>query len=111
MENVETKSTSAEARRSFLKKAAYAAPAVMVLGSLTAPMSAQASIIHHQQTIFNKAGTSAEVTENYDNVGDFTVDGTFTPNGSGTTAYGRQQIASAPKNWLQNFFDTVFGRV
>ena len=32
-----------EARRNFLKKAAYAAPAVMVLGTLVAPMSAHAS--------------------------------------------------------------------
>jgi hypothetical protein len=110
MENIDTKSTSVESRRNFLKKAAYAAPAVMVLGTLTAPMSAHASIVHHQQTIYNKAGTSAAVTENYDNVGNFTVDGTFTPNGKTTTVYGRQQIAEAPKNWLQNFFNTVFGR-
>lgn len=47
MENLEIKST-VESRRSFLKKAVYAAPAVVALGTLTAPMSAQASVIHKQ---------------------------------------------------------------
>jgi hypothetical protein len=45
MENVEIKSV--EARRSFLKKVAYVAPAVVVLGSLTLPNSAQASTFSH----------------------------------------------------------------
>lgn len=48
MENVEIKRASVESRRNFLKKAAYAAPAVIALGTLTAPVSAQASLIHKQ---------------------------------------------------------------
>lgn len=47
MENLDVKST-VESRRNFLKKAVYAAPAVVALGALTAPMSAQASLIHKQ---------------------------------------------------------------
>lgn len=47
MENLEIKST-VESRRSFLKKAVYAAPVVVALGALTAPVSAQASVIHKQ---------------------------------------------------------------
>lgn len=41
MENTEV--SSVEARRSFLKKVAYTAPAVIALGSLTLPVTAQAS--------------------------------------------------------------------
>jgi len=108
MENVEIQSVAA--RRSFLKKVAYAAPAVVALGALTAPMSAQASVIFSQKTITNDKGNAASVTEHYDNVGKFTQDGTFTPNGGTTTVYNRQKIVTAPKNWLQNFFDSVFGR-
>lgn len=109
MENVEVKS-SVESRRSFLKKVAYAAPAVVALGALTAPMSAHASVVFNQKTIYNNVGKSANVTEHYDNVANYTVDGTFTPNGGTTSVYDRQKIAEAPKNWLQNFFDAVFGR-
>jgi len=49
MENVEIKGV--EARRSFLKKVAYVAPAVVVLGSLTLPSSAQASVFHGTATV------------------------------------------------------------
>lgn len=61
MENV-------NARRKFLKKAAYAAPVVIALGAMTAPISAHASVIYKQQT-FN-AGTidQFEAGEHYDNV-------------------------------------------
>lgn len=38
-----------ESRRNFLKKAAYAAPAIMVLGTLTVPTSAHASYIYRAQ--------------------------------------------------------------
>lgn len=48
MENTDTKNQSVEARRSFLKKVAYAAPAVVALGALTVPVSAQASVFHGQ---------------------------------------------------------------
>jgi len=54
MENVEIQNV--EARRSFLKKVAYVAPAVVALGALSAPMSAQASTFHnHTQSV--PAGT------------------------------------------------------
>lgn len=108
MENVEIQTV--EARRSFLKKVAYAAPAIVALGALTAPMSVQASVVFSQKTIKNNAGNTANVSEHYDNVGKFTQDGTFTPTGGTTTVYDRVKIVEAPKNWLQNFFDSVFGR-
>ena len=55
MQNIET-DTRVEARRSFLKKVAYAAPAIIVLGTLTAPMSAHASVItvNQQGTFLDK---------------------------------------------------------
>lgn len=43
MKSRKMKHQSNEARRSFLKKAAYAAPVVMALGALVVPMSAHAS--------------------------------------------------------------------
>jgi hypothetical protein len=48
MENTKVQ-TTVEARRSFLKKAAYTAPAVMALGALSAPMSAHESIVRINQ--------------------------------------------------------------
>lgn len=45
MENTEL--SMVEARRSFLKKVAYTAPAVIALGALTLPSSAQASVFTH----------------------------------------------------------------
>lgn len=42
LENVEM--NTAQSRRTFLKKAAYVAPAVVALGALTIPASAQASV-------------------------------------------------------------------
>lgn len=100
-----------ESRRSFLKKAAYTAPAVVALGALTAPMSAHASLVFHQQTIYNTKGVPASVTERYDNVGLFTQDGTFTPDRGVTTYISRQDIVTAENNWLQIFFNKVFGRM
>jgi hypothetical protein len=49
MENTKVQ-TTVEARRSFLKKAAYTAPAVMALGALSAPMSAHASTLGRDPT-------------------------------------------------------------
>lgn len=103
-----TSQTSVEARRSFLKKAAYVAPAVVALGALSAPVSAHASVVFNQKTVYNQKNQSAFVTEHYDNVGKFTVDGTFTPESGPTTTYDRTAIENANKNWLQKFFDAVF---
>jgi hypothetical protein len=107
MENLETQKV--EARRGFLKKVAYAAPAVVALGALTAPVSAQASVVYHQTTAYKK-GVPANVTEHYDNAGNYSVDGTFTPAGKGTTVWDRPAIVNAEGNWIQNFLNTMFGR-
>lgn len=99
-----------EGRRSFLRKAAYVAPVVVALGALTSPVSAHASIVFNQATTYNKTGNKAFVAENYDNVGKFTVNGTFQPEGGKLTSYDRNAIATAPRNYLQRFFDFVFRR-
>lgn len=109
MENLETKSASVQSRRNFLKKAAYAAPAVIALGALTAPVSAHASIVYHQKTAY-KNGRAAEITEHYDNVANYSVDGTFTPESNPTTVWTRNDIATAENNWIQSFLNVIFGR-
>jgi hypothetical protein len=76
MENTEVQ-TTVEARRSFLIKVAYTAPAVMALGALGAPMSAHESIIRtHRNNGFGNGdqtapGNSAtnNGAENYDGEG------------------------------------------
>lgn len=57
-----TSQTSVEARRSFLKKAAYVAPAVIVLGALSAPKSAYAGDSGLQQSFTNTAGVSTDLS-------------------------------------------------
>ena len=71
-----TSQTSVEARRSFLKKAAYVAPVVIALGTLSAPVSAHASVIFNQGT-FDSSGKSFSATEHYDNVANVSIDGTL----------------------------------
>ncbi|MFA6189065.1 MAG: hypothetical protein WC680_07275 [Sulfuricurvum sp.] len=70
MENV--KIDNVEARRSFLKKVAYVAPAVVVLGSLTLPSSAQASTFTHntidQNAPYAVASTQTITTQNGTNI-------------------------------------------
>ena len=48
-------------RRSFLRKAAYTAPAVVTLGALTAPVSARASVFTHS-TQTNPSTNPATIT-------------------------------------------------
>lgn len=68
MENV-------NARRKFLKKAAYAAPIVLALGAMTAPISAHASVIFTKGT-WNAGGEDQfEAGQNYDNVKKAVKDG------------------------------------
>lgn len=105
-----TSQTSVEARRSFLKKAAYVAPAVVALGALSAPVSAHASVVFNQTYVFNEDNQRAYVSEHYDNVEKYTLDGTFKPDGEESTLYTRNDIVTAEDNYLQKFFDWVFGR-
>lgn len=91
MENV--KIDNVEARRSFLKKVAYVAPAVVVLGSLTLPSSAQASTFHNhtqsvpagtltsKETIITKDGTNIVISGTSTKIpdstfGNYTISGT-----------------------------------
>ncbi|MDP3465892.1 MAG: hypothetical protein Q8R86_09000 [Sulfuricurvum sp.] len=78
MENVQI--DNVEARRSFLKKVAYVAPAVVVLGSLTLPSSAQASTFTHNTVDQNNpsviASTQTVTTKDGTNI---VMSGTDTP--------------------------------
>ena len=90
-----------ESRRIFLKKAAYTAPAVMALGSLTAPISAHASIVHMQG---NGIIPGAKVTADYDNVADKYTNVTRT-GFIGTTNIKDTVANSSPfRVWLKSIF-------
>lgn len=97
--------TSFETRRSFLKKAAYAAPAVIALGSLSAPVTAHASIIYNHGT-FTSGTKSFDATESYDNVRNVSVSGTLD---YGTTHkdYVETDFATN-EGLLQKFFNFLF---
>jgi hypothetical protein len=59
---------SVESRRKFLKKAAYVAPAVMALGTLTAPSSAHASVISLNKDVKGPFGKlNVNTSGHYDN--------------------------------------------
>jgi hypothetical protein len=59
---------SVESRRKFLKKAAYVAPAVLALGTLTAPSSAHASVISVSKDVKGPFGQlNVNTTGHYDN--------------------------------------------
>ncbi|MDD3597470.1 hypothetical protein [Sulfuricurvum sp.] len=60
LENVEM--NAAQSRRAFLKKAAYVAPAVVALGALSAPVSAQASTFNgNVYAVDAKTGTVTQI--------------------------------------------------
>lgn len=63
---MESTQNSIESRRRFLKKAAYVAPAIIVLGSLAAPQSANASYIHVAQVNNFKSNRTAELYQEND---------------------------------------------
>lgn len=92
-------------RRGFLKKVAYTAPAVIALGALTLPASAQASVIFNQGQ-FTDGAQSFGATEYYDNV--------IKESQSGTLSYDQfvdQFNASdfkADGGLLQNFYNSLF---
>ena len=92
-------------RRGFLKNVAYTAPAVIALGALTLPASAQASVIFNQGQ-FGNGTQSFGATEYYDTV--------IKQSQSGTLSYGEfvdKYNASDFKDdggSLQGFFDTLF---
>lgn len=84
-----TSQTSVEARRSFLKKAAYAAPAIVVLGGLTLPQQAQASLIYQGTVKSTNTNGAQKTTDIYkENDGSGTVVKEITkvkPNGTVVT--------------------------
>lgn len=101
-------------RRNFLKKAAYVAPAVVALGSLSAPQSAHASLIpvsRSEQGPFKQF--TATTSGHYDNVNDNFSDLTTTVihNKSGKTLLS-DNLADNPgynSNLFVSFWKKVFG--
>jgi hypothetical protein len=107
MENVENQNV--EARRSFLKKVAYVAPAVVVLGSLTLPGSAQASTFTGVNNTYDNKGVLVKSTPITltGNSGTGTIEGgTY-----GTTTLTVDQVKSVPYNgmfaWLSHWFPSL----
>lgn len=83
-----------EARRNFLKKAAYIAPAVMVLGTLVAPMSAHASNL----------GKTSKQNNGFGNGDQVAPGGSATRNGAENNAGGgvvKQPIVKVTKKLIK----------
>jgi len=99
-----------ESRRSFLKKVAYTAPVVIALGSLTAPVSAHASVVFNTTPYTDGDGYQATVTENYDNVKNYTVDGTIIAEDGTSYHYVRNETPNVVDNFFQNLFNLIFRR-
>lgn len=90
-----------EARRSFLKKVAYAAPAVVALGTLTAPQSAHASILNlTADGILPNAKWSANYDTSMDKYANVVRSGNI-----GTTTFKDQVVNTSPfRAWLKSLF-------
>ncbi len=110
MENLEMESTNS--RRTFLKKVAYVAPAVIVLGGLSAQASpsAAASTFAGDYTVHPPAAGKkiADMTVS-GNTGTNTVTGgTYTPTSTGVTqTVSASDIVSQQNGiwaWIQSYF-------
>lgn len=54
-----------QSRRSFLKKAAYTAPALVAMGALTLPASAHASYVYTRTTTTTNSNGAVKTTDIY----------------------------------------------
>ncbi len=86
-------------RRSFLKKAAYSAPAILALGALSAPISAQASTFTHKLY----TGSSADGT--HEHIADIEVYGDSGPGVLYEPAGGKITFHD-PDNTIEEFSGT-----
>jgi hypothetical protein len=105
---------SVESRRKFLKKAAYAAPVVIALGAMTAPISAHASVIYKQGTWNRGTGEQFEAGEHYDNVQKAIQDGYLSYDSQAgvyktTDKFNKTDFTSNPE--LKALFDALFNNV
>lgn len=98
-------------RRKFLQKAVYAAPVVIALGAMTAPISAHASVIYRQGTW--NAGTidQFEAGEHYDTVQKAIQDGYLSyhqKSGTYTTTdkFNKTDFSTYPE--LNKMFNALF---
>jgi hypothetical protein len=118
MEN--THNQKGEARRSFLKKMVYVAPAVVALGALTAPVGAHASVFVGQ--VYTNPTNSNQGVESI-HIGDATVvgnsqtkvieGGTYTNLNTGTvTQFTADQVKANDWGlftWAKTYFGNIFG--
>jgi hypothetical protein len=118
MEN--THNQKGEARRSFLKKVVYVAPAVVALGALTAPVGAHASVFVGQ--VYTNPTSSNQGVESI-HVGDATVvgnsqtkvieSGSYTNLNTGvTTQFSADQVKANDWGlftWAKAYFGNIFG--
>lgn len=106
--------SQAVSRRNFLKKAAYAAPVIIALGAMTAPISAHASVIFTKGTW--NAGTvdQFEAGQNYDNVNKAIQDGYLSydyQNKTYSTTEKFTKLDFSTDSSLTNFFNGLFNNV
>ncbi|MDD2781642.1 hypothetical protein [Sulfuricurvum sp.] len=93
---METQTAEIASRRNFLKKVAYTAPAIIALGTLTAPMSANASVIQMGQVT-----SQQNITYNFSRD---TVSGDVTLNPLSTTSAQPITFSQAVWNSILSFF-------
>jgi hypothetical protein len=106
MENVSS-------RRKFLQKAAYAAPVVIALGAMTAPISAHASVIYKQQTFNTGTIDQFEAGEHYDNVKKAINDGYLSYDSQSgkyqvTDKFSSTDFSNPANSDLNDFFNSLF---
>ena len=92
-------------------KAAYAAPIVIALGAMTAPISAHASVIFTKGTWDEGTGSQFEAGQNYDNVNKAIQDGYLSynrANGTYTTTDKFTQLQFSTEPGLTSFFNSLF---
>jgi hypothetical protein len=102
-----------ESRRNFLKKTAYAAPVIIALGAMTAPMSAHASVIYRQGTWYEGTADEFSAGEHYDTTKKAIQDGFLSYDKQSGTYMTTDKFTSTdfsnPVNSdLKALFDTLF---
>ena len=100
-----------DSRRKFLKKAAYAAPVVLALGAMIAPMSAHASVIFTKGTWNGGTADQFEAGQHYDNVNKAIEDGYLSydyNSGTYSTTDKFTKLDFSTDSNLRGLFDGLF---
>jgi len=105
MENVEIQGV--EARRSFLKKVAYVAPAVVALGALNAHASAAAAASTFTHVAYDNGDTVTTTVTG--NSGTNVVDSaTYQQNGGPVYTYSGDAVKNPPASGLYSWAKSIF---